>query len=106
MQCIFSAFSVDLRNGTSNRKVWSSPDVFNDRATFRMAGSIRLVINNVNMDDESMYRCRLDFKNSPTKNMKINLTVIGESTTYNIYTYVYYNNKAPLPYTLVFNTEL
>ncbi|KAI5740170.1 hypothetical protein M8J76_001218 [Diaphorina citri] len=68
-------FSVDLRN-MSNKKVWSSPTVFNDRASFKMAGTARLVVSHVNMDDESMYRCRVDFKNSPTKNIKINLTVI------------------------------
>uniref|UniRef100_A0A8D8QCP0 Titin n=1 Tax=Cacopsylla melanoneura TaxID=428564 RepID=A0A8D8QCP0_9HEMI len=68
-------FSADLRN-MSNQKIWSSPNVFNDRASFKMAPFGRLVVKSVSMGDESMYRCRVDFKNSPTKNIKINFTVI------------------------------
>ncbi|GLH02172.1 Uncharacterized protein GBIM_08211 [Gryllus bimaculatus] len=58
-------------------KMWSSPKAFGKRAYFRTASTpAQLLVEDVKLADEGVYRCRVDFRNSPTRNQKINLTVI------------------------------
>lgn len=38
----------------------------------------RLQIRDVKITDGGVYRCRVDFFNSPTRNFRINLTLVGE----------------------------
>lgn len=68
-------------------KLWSSPTVFGSRAFFSTANRpAQLKVDNIKLSDEGMYRCRVDFRNSPTRNLKINLTVIGKcSHTFHLY---------------------
>ena len=57
---------------------WSDSTVVGPRAYFvTMTKPATLSLEAVQLDDEGIYRCRVDFKNSPTKNFQVNLTVIG-----------------------------
>lgn len=71
--------SFDVRGrGFAQAKLWSSPLAFGGRAFFRTASHpAQLLVDDIKLVDEGMYRCRVDFKNSPTRNLKINFTVIG-----------------------------
>lgn len=71
-------YSFDVRAREFNQaKLWSSPEMFGNRAFFRAVTTpAALVIDNIKLSDGGIYRCRVDFKNSPTRNSKVNFTVI------------------------------
>lgn len=61
-------------------KLWSSPTAFANRAYFRTTSHpAQLLIDDIQLKDEGVYRCRADFRNSPTRNMRVNFTVIGRA---------------------------
>jgi hypothetical protein len=61
--------------------LWSDKNAFGPRAYFATVSKpAHLTLHKVQLDDEGAYRCRVDFKNSPTRNFQINLTVIGKSS--------------------------
>ncbi|XP_024935855.1 nephrin isoform X1 [Cephus cinctus] len=70
-------YSYDARNrkyGKAN--FWSAQHVWGSRATFRTNPPAQLIIQDLRESDEGVYRCRVDFRNSPTRNLKVNFTVI------------------------------
>lgn len=73
-------YSVDARGRQiTQAKLWSDPYVFGERAVMRTnVKPAELEIDPLESTDGGVYRCRVDFKNSPTKNQRINLAVIGE----------------------------
>lgn len=77
---MFFLCSFDVRGRQFGQaKLWSSPAAFGSRAFFRTASHpAQLLVDDIKLSDEGMYRCRVDFRNSPTRNLKINFTVIGE----------------------------
>lgn len=72
--------SFDVRGRSfAQAKLWSSVNAFGKRAYFRTATKpAQLMVDELLLEDEGLYRCRVDFRNSPTRNSKINLTVIGK----------------------------
>ncbi|KAL4090445.1 hypothetical protein QTP88_025280 [Uroleucon formosanum] len=57
---------------------YSAPDVFGNRASFRtVTDPACLFVDEVHRNDEGVYRCRVDFRNSATKSFRYNLSVIG-----------------------------
>ena len=72
-------FSFDVRGRAFSKALnWSDSTVVGPRAYFvTMTRPATLSLEAVQLDDEGIYRCRVDFKNSPTKNFQVNLTVIG-----------------------------
>lgn len=76
-------FSVDARRGGlhAGARNWSDPKAFGGRASMRIDTSPALLeIDPLMSTDGGVYKCRVDFRDSPTKNQKINLTVIGEKS--------------------------
>ncbi|EDV92962.1 hemicentin-1 [Drosophila grimshawi] len=71
-------YNFDVRGRQFGQaRLWSSPLAFGTRAHFSSTSHpAQLKIDNVRIEDEGVYRCRVDFRNSPTRNLKINLTVI------------------------------
>ncbi|XP_066995324.2 neural cell adhesion molecule 2 [Anabrus simplex] len=71
-------YSFDVRGRQYGQaKLWSAPNAFGPRAYFRTASTpAQLLVDDLELSDEGVYRCRVDFRNSPTRNLKINLTVI------------------------------
>ena len=75
---IFSAsFRYDNREGSHSH--WSDDSVLKGRGLFLSKYSpARLTIENVNFADQSVYKCRVDFKIAPTSISSITLQVIGK----------------------------
>ncbi|RZF47534.1 hypothetical protein LSTR_LSTR009070, partial [Laodelphax striatellus] len=67
-------YSYDQRLKKSQH--WLDKEVLNDRAYFQtMSEPAILSLDNVDESDEAEYRCRVDFKKSPTRNYKVRLNV-------------------------------
>ncbi|XP_029661116.1 hemicentin-1-like [Formica exsecta] len=72
-------YSFDVRGSRqfSDARLWSSPSALGPRAFFMSATNpAHLSIDRLQGVDEGIYRCRVDFRNSPTRKQKMNLTVI------------------------------
>ncbi|XP_072159855.1 kin of IRRE-like protein 3 isoform X2 [Bemisia tabaci] len=73
-------YSYDVRGRSlSEAKHWSEPEPLGlgQRASFSASGDPAvLLVDQVRLEDEGVYRCRVDFQKTPTRNFQINLTVI------------------------------
>lgn len=71
-------YSYDLRGKHSEKPLhWHEKEYLGDRALFRTTTEpATLSINHVQEQDEGDYRCRVDFTTNPTRNSRIQMTVI------------------------------
>jgi len=76
------SYSVDIRDKFTdpNKSHWKD-ETLQGRSHFRtLSEPAILTIDNVSEMDAGVYRCRVDFRKSPTRNIRLNLSVIGKFT--------------------------
>lgn len=73
-------FSFDTRKSAiENGTHWFDQNFLNGRGRFdARARPAIFAMDAVRITDTGLYRCRVDFQKTPTRNSKVNLTVIGE----------------------------
>ncbi|XP_055586991.1 titin [Uranotaenia lowii] len=71
-------YNFDIRGRqVAQARLFSSEKYFGKRAFFRATSHpAQLLVDELKLSDEGVYRCRVDFRNSPTRNVKINFTVV------------------------------
>ena len=76
----FLLFRYDSRNRNQIRgEHWVDSSLDRSRVQFQPdAHPAHLRVTAVERADQRLYRCRVDFLHSPTRNSRVNLTVIGE----------------------------
>ena len=89
----FLIFSFDVRgNGVEIGRHWNDGINLGARARFDENSKPQPVlwIESLRDSDQGTYRCRVDFKQAPTKNFKINLNVIGKPINFDTHQIVYF----------------
>lgn len=73
-------FSYDARGMHADMAShWKEKEMVEERAYFRtITEPATLSLDNIEERDEGDYRCRVDFRKSPTRNTKVRLTVVGK----------------------------
>ena len=73
-------FSYDTRGSRKGQGThWASEDSLGRRCRFDPRGLAPVLrVSEVTLLDDGLYRCRADFKTSPTLNAWVRLTVVGE----------------------------
>ncbi|XP_046810282.1 hemicentin-1 isoform X5 [Lucilia cuprina] len=70
-------YSVDTRESNFSQGTHWSDEDYRERLSFALDGRTgTLTMKNTQQEDTGEYRCRVDFQKSPTRNSKVNLTVI------------------------------
>ncbi|KAK0081702.1 hypothetical protein PV325_011682 [Microctonus aethiopoides] len=71
-------YSIDVRGRSFNRALNWSDEMVRPRARFvTVSQPAALILEAIALHDEGIYRCRVDFRKSPTRNFQVNLTVIN-----------------------------
>lgn len=79
----FSSYRVDIRDRRVSQAMHNPVAILKDRAMFDLTPEKSgLRIRTVWSSDDGLYRCRVNFKVSSTRNSRIQLTVIGEFQLY------------------------
>jgi hypothetical protein len=79
-KCVFE-FSVDLRaRPLEQAKHWKNERLAS-RAQFdtSAASTAAFMLSNVSEDDDGIYRCRVDFRHTPTRHVRYQLNVVRKS---------------------------
>lgn len=73
--------SIDGRNGpVRGGQHWSDEKALGGRAYLELVGRTPgLVLEAVRASDQDLYRCRVDYDVHPTRNVRVQLNVIGAS---------------------------
>lgn len=73
--------SLDARSGNLSAAIhWADGDDLGRRTYFQVGDGQRskLKITKVKYKDQGLFRCRVDFVDSPTRNFRANLTLVGK----------------------------